>query len=238
MKNHKEELSMKIRSSKHILHKVLIAVMLMGAIAMLFGCGKQKYKLNLGDSGFESKRTEYAAGEQVTVYFDQIATDTNYSFYSDDVKLEQSYDDKHGCVFTFTMPAHDVTLYVQAHNSMEYIPYLNVTIMSEMPEADLWLLPNTEANRKTMLWGTATFANLEPSTTYDIELISLEDADAWLIRMIDVDNVYYEFNDIQLEDGCELHLYQDANYFDMIYLDVKYANGKDPITYTGFRASL
>ena len=53
-----------------------------------------------------------------------IATDTDYSFYtdSDDVKLKQDYDNDHGYIFTFTMPAHDVKLSVRSRNSMEYIP--------------------------------------------------------------------------------------------------------------------
>ena len=40
----------------------------MGVLIMLFGsgCGKQKYKLNFDGYGFESKKTEYAAGEKVT----------------------------------------------------------------------------------------------------------------------------------------------------------------------------
>ena len=43
--------------------------------------GKQKYKLNYDGYGFESRKTEYAAGEKVTVYYDFIATDTDYTFY-------------------------------------------------------------------------------------------------------------------------------------------------------------
>ena len=90
------------------------------------GCGKQKYKLNYDGYGFESQKTEYVAGERVTVYFDFIATDTDYHFYiDDDVEMKQSYDNDHGYVFTFTMPDHDVTLHEESHNSMVYIPPLD-----------------------------------------------------------------------------------------------------------------
>ena len=89
----------------------------------LMGCGQQKYKLVFDGFGFESKKTSYAAGEQVTVYYDMIATDTDYNFSCDpDVKLSQSYDNAHGYVFTFTMPDHDVTMHISSRNSMEYDP--------------------------------------------------------------------------------------------------------------------
>ena len=101
---------------------------MIGALIMLSvsGCGKQKYKLNFGSYGFESRKTEYAAGEKVTVYYDFIATDTDYSFYiDDDVEMKQSYDNDHGYIFTFTMPDHDVTLHEESHNSMIYVPPLD-----------------------------------------------------------------------------------------------------------------
>ena len=87
----------------------------------LSGCTGEKYALNFNDADFESKRTAYAAGEKVTVYYDLIATDTDYWFYTDseDVELKRDFDNEHGYVFTFIMPAHDVTLDVESRNSME-----------------------------------------------------------------------------------------------------------------------
>ena len=66
--------------------------------------------------------------ESVTVYYDMIATDTDYFFYtdSDDVDLTQKFDGSHGYVFTFTMPAHDVKISVKSRNSMETDPYANM----------------------------------------------------------------------------------------------------------------
>lgn len=112
------------RMKKHLF------LIMIGALIMLSvsGCGKQKYKLNFDSYGFESRKTEYAAGEKVTVYYDFIATDTDYYFYiDDDVEMKQSYDNDHGYIFTFTMPDHDVTLHEESHNSMVYIPPLDQT---------------------------------------------------------------------------------------------------------------
>ena len=108
--------------------KKLIILIMTGAVMMfcVSGCGKQKYKLNYDGYGFESRKTEYAAGEKVTVYYGFIATDTDYRFFiDDDVKMTQSYDNDHGYVFTFTMPDHDVTLHEESRNSMMYIPPLD-----------------------------------------------------------------------------------------------------------------
>lgn len=99
-----------------------------GALILLSipGCGKQKNRLIFDGFGFESSKTEYAAGEKVTVYYDFIATDTDYRFYIDeDVQMKESYDNDHGYVFTFIMPNHDVTLHEEHHNSMLYIPPLD-----------------------------------------------------------------------------------------------------------------
>ena len=99
-----------------------IVILLLGAMMMfsLFGCGKKQYRLNYDGYGFESRKTAYAAGDTVTVYFNLIATDTRYDFALDDdaVALEQGYDPQRGYVFTFTMPDHDVTLSVSSENTM------------------------------------------------------------------------------------------------------------------------
>ena len=129
--------------------KKVFSLIMLSLILILAGCGKNvsdqpepviedeqddpviddeqddtvKYQLIL-DYGFESKKTSYAEGDKVKVYYDLIATDTDYSFYtdSDDVELKRDYDDKKGFVITFIMPAHDVSLHVDSVNSMEYIP--------------------------------------------------------------------------------------------------------------------
>ena len=100
-------------------------VFMLGVLIMLSfsGCGTQKYRVNFDGYGFESRKTEYAEGERVTVYYNFIATDTDYYFYiDDDVEMRESYDDKYGYVFTFKMPGHDVTLHEESRNSMVYVP--------------------------------------------------------------------------------------------------------------------
>lgn len=78
------------------------------------------YNLTFDGYGFETEKTTYAEGENVTVYYGMVGTDTDYNFGldCDDVKLLQSYDSVKGFVFNFVMPAHDVKLSVNAQNTM------------------------------------------------------------------------------------------------------------------------
>ena len=98
------------------LKSIFIGVIIMLSLS---ACGRQKYTVNFDGGFFESKRTQYAAGEKVTVRYDIIATDTDYHFYiDDDVEMNQDFDG--GYVFTFIMPDHDVTLHEESYNSMVY----------------------------------------------------------------------------------------------------------------------
>ncbi|MCR5735915.1 MAG: hypothetical protein K6G22_15050 [Lachnospiraceae bacterium] len=88
------------------------------------GCTTTKYKLSFDGYGLKSEKTSYAEGETVTFTYDMIATDTDYRFYADseDVKLKQEFDGKHGYIFTFTMPAHDVKISMESKNTMTMDP--------------------------------------------------------------------------------------------------------------------
>lgn len=102
----------------------VLALLAVGGIVLfgLFGCGKKadKYKIDFGgqESFFEGAKDSYREGEKVTLYFDLIATDTDYSFFLDGEEINVDYDDDRGFIITFTMPAHDVTLECESENTM------------------------------------------------------------------------------------------------------------------------
>ena len=52
------------------------------------------------------------------MYYNLIATDTEYSFLLDGERLKFEYDEKNGYVISFTMPAHDVKLECKMRNNM------------------------------------------------------------------------------------------------------------------------
>ena len=93
---------------------------------MLFfsGCGAKKYRVDYDGMKdcFTGAKDEYRAGDKVTVYYDLIATDTDYSFYIDGKRISPLYADGKGYEIIFTMPEHDVKITVDQVNSMMYIP--------------------------------------------------------------------------------------------------------------------
>ena len=191
----------------------------LGVILMLtlFGCGKQKYKLLFDGYGFESKKTAYAAGDKVNVYYGMVATDTDYRFWIDDgVQLSREYDDDHGYVLTFTMPEHDVTLHVESHNSMEYTEPegIRVTLVNLVGPADVWVLPQTEENLKSSLWGTATAKDLGAGEQRAINLSGAEET--YIVRIIDDAHAYYALRDVQLSDGCSIRFSTDGTKYDAV----------------------
>lgn len=206
------------RESVIIGKRLLLIFLGVSMMFTLFGCGRTKYRLRFDGYGFQSAKTAYAAGEKVTVRFDLIATDTDYRFWLDDenVKLTQSWDEKRGYVFTFLMPDHDVTLCVSSRNSMEYIPTIDVTFRNEVEEADVWLLPQTEENQKTTLWGTPGAAVLAAGGSAELTLTDPENAEAWLVRIIDVDQAYYAAQDLKLEDGYTVVFKSEGSKFEAV----------------------
>jgi len=99
-------------------------VLLCLAAVMLTGCiGAKKYQVDYsgGKALYRHARDSYRAGSTVTLYFDLIATDTDYSFLLDGEYLNFTYDQKKGFIIQFTMPNHDVTLECKTTNSMEFI---------------------------------------------------------------------------------------------------------------------
>lgn len=114
------------------------------AVMMLAGCGQasgatdsgndtdsvteeqsEKYRVDYcGDKDlYQNARNSYEAGEKVTLYFDVIDTDTDYTFYLNDEPLDVDYSDEKGYIIKFRMPEEDITLRVEMKNSME-----NVTV--------------------------------------------------------------------------------------------------------------
>ena len=88
----------------------------------------KKYKVDYCGQkfGYANARDEYRAGEKVTLYFNMIATDTDYSFSLDGAELTRDYDTQKGFILSFIMPDHDVKLYCVSRNTM----------LREIPEAE------------------------------------------------------------------------------------------------------
>ena len=110
---------------KTALYKSII-LLITGGIIMLAitGCGHNKYRVDYGGDkdSFKGAKDSYSAGSKVTLYYDMIATDTDYSFYIDGERINPDYSESKGYIIRFTMPAHDIKVEVKSVNSMIYIP--------------------------------------------------------------------------------------------------------------------
>lgn len=113
------------KERKGTMTAAILLLLALGISLCLMGCSKgNRYKVDLGGSDFcyEGVKESYRAGEEVTLYFTLIATDTDYSFYLDGEPIDFDYDDKKGFIIRFTMPNHDVKLEYNSKNSMVYVP--------------------------------------------------------------------------------------------------------------------
>lgn len=90
----------------------------------LSGCGGTKYNVDYcGQKDcYSNAKDSYRAGQTVTLYYNLIATDTDYSFYLDGKSIKFNYNEKKGYEIMFVMPQHDVTLECRMVNSMMYQP--------------------------------------------------------------------------------------------------------------------
>ncbi len=85
---------------------------------------KTKYTVHYNGcskTSFLDAKDSYRAGEQVTLCYAFIATDTDYSFSVDGADCDIRYGNN-GYEIRFTMPAHEVTVIVRSRNSMLCMP--------------------------------------------------------------------------------------------------------------------
>ncbi len=216
-------------------------MLLIGGFLMLglFGCSAKKYRVDYGGDKdfFKGAKDEYRAGEKVTVYYDLIATDTDYTFLLDGKQINPDYSENKGYIITFKMPDHDVKLKVNSRNSMLPIECITVTFTNEINKSDVWILPETEENLKTTLWGEATAADLEKDESREVNPEPLDGVGTYILRIIDEDQMYYSANGITLKDRDKLVLRKGDNSMTAI-LDV-FSVGADTVqSYTVSMARL
>ncbi len=112
-----------------------------------------------------------------------------------------------------------------------------VVFVNGLKEADIWILPETEKNLKTTVWGTATIAKLPTDGEQRLSLDALGGPGAYILRMIDTNGMYYAVNGISLEDGYTLHIRAGEDPMAPA-LEVTDAEGAAVETYSGFGGRL
>lgn len=108
--------------------------------------------------------------------------------------------------------------------------------INSVKDADVWILPQTQENMKTSLWGTATLSDVRTGESRKAPLCEPGDGGLYIIRMIDTDGFFYSVSGVSLEAGMTLHIRSDDS--NGVSLDVKDKNGKLQNTYKVFSAKL
>ena len=101
----------------------ITCLLLLGSFPFIFsGCNAKKYNVDYcGAKGcYSNAKDSYKAGTKVTLYFELIATDTDYSFTLDGEPVDWTFDNEKGFVIEFTMPEHNVKLECHTRNSMTF----------------------------------------------------------------------------------------------------------------------
>lgn len=87
---------------------------------------------------------------------------------------------------------------------------ISVTIQNEVEEADFWILPQTEKNVKSSVWGTATVSKMKAG---EQKTVSVAEGEKYIVRIIDSAHGYYAANDIVLGNSYSVHFKTaDAKY--------------------------
>ena len=112
-----------------------------------------------------------------------------------------------------------------------------ITVINEIREANIWILPDTQANRKTTLWGAATLPKLELNGTGKVDYAKLGRGEAYLIRIIDSEGIYYSADGVKIGSGYTLRLMNGDEPLSAV-LEVTDSEGKAAGEYSLFAGKL
>ncbi|MBQ1319978.1 MAG: hypothetical protein IIY53_07090 [Solobacterium sp.] len=116
-----------------------------------------------------------------------------------------------------------------------------VIFVNEVTDTDVWILADTEENRKTTVWGTPAVRGLKVNTETEAQLCEPAENGLYLIRMISAGKMYFSADDVVLEDGWTIRFRVGKYYNDhpvSWVLEVTDTEGNPMETYEVFGAAL
>ena len=90
---------------------------------------------------------------------------------------------------------------------------INVTVVNGVEKADIWIIPQTQENLKTSLWGAPDVSALDAGQEKNIDLCDTCDG-RYIIRMIDKDKALYAVRDITLKNGYTVRFRTDDTKYE------------------------
>ncbi len=121
-------------------------------------------------------------------------------------------------------------------DDMKQTEQKTILLINSVREADIWILPDTPANRKTTVWGTASASEVKTGERRQVLLCEPGENGRYLFRMIDTDGFYYSASGVILESGRSLQFEEDGE--DRVTLAVTDETGATQSTYEVFKARL
>ena len=118
----------------------------------------------------------------------------------------------------------------------EIVKHSKINFINNVNDADIWILPDTEKNRKTTLWGTAGASNVKKGERRVSPLCEPGDEGRYIFRMIDVDSFFYSADGIELKEDWTAEIKGDD--LNSITIEVTDENGTLKNTYKVFAARL
>ena len=89
---------------------------------------------------------------------------------------------------------------------------ISVTFVNGVEDADIWILPQTDENLGTTLWGTPTLKDSVKDTIGTCRVKG--GAENYIVRIIDADEAYYAASDFILLDGYTVRFTSDTDKYD------------------------
>lgn len=92
-------------------------------------------------------------------------------------------------------------------------PSISVTFLNNVEEADIWILPQTEDNMNSSLWGTPTVSKMRVGEQKAVT-VSDEGTGRYIVRIIDCDQAIYAASDVVLDDGYTIRFEMEETKYD------------------------
>ena len=112
-----------------------------------------------------------------------------------------------------------------------------ITFINKREETDVWILPDTDENRKLSLWGTPTIKALGEGKQAELSLSALGGPGMYVIHMINPDDMYYGVSEVRIEAGYTL-VFRTGDWVGAYELEVRDADGETVKVYEVFGAML
>lgn len=123
-------------------------------------------------------------------------------------------------------------------NRQQELEHIEISFTNQLNESDIWIIPDTESNRKTTTWGTATLSKMKINDKKSAYIVkSIKSENSYLIRLIDVDKMFYSADAVIINNNDSIIIKKGNEPMSAI-VEVYDSNGKINASYEMFMAKL